>query len=370
MHLNRKQWIIAAGLMALGLACTVKDPLTLSESAPILSRGTVFTPLFLGSDLDYGISVSADDANGFKDIAHVRWEIVVGGSDVSVSQGNLLDNGSTPDLVAGDGRFSAALSLDDVNRQAGHYRLIFQAEDQGGRLSDTLGVALTVLDSTLDQPVFLRVLLMPDTLHPGEQGLFSVSANNSEGNASIDSVWADLYAPYSVAADVHLRLNTSELPGTYAIPWEAVSVGGMWTARFQAVDAAGSLSLPVIETFYIKTAEGPPEIISVTTPDTVSRSSTEPFLLAVTVSDPAGLADIEAVYFNTTKPDGTPSGGNPFTMVDDGTQGDVTGGDGIYSLEIAITSASALGNYSFEFIARDRGGLISAPETRIIVVVE
>lgn len=370
MALKGKQGMAFAAVLFLGLSCTVKDPVTLSESAPMLSQSAAVQALFLGSDRAYDIGVTVDDANGYEDIAAVRWEIVPEGGGAALSSGVLLDNGSAPDIVAGDSRFTAALLLDDVNRQAGRYRLIFQAEDHSGLFSDTLGATLTVLDSTLDQPLFLKALFVPDTLHAGEQAGFAVIVSDIDGNNNMDSVWADLYAPYSVTATVHLRLDAFDVPDVYAVPWEAVSVGGMWTVRFQAVDRSGLFSPAEVHHFWVQTEVGPPEIVDVSAPDSISRSSAAPFLLTVTVSDPTGLADIESVYFNTTKPDGNPSGGNPFAMVDDGTQGDVTAGDGIYSLQIAITSASALGDYQFEFIARDRSGLLSTPVVHTIVVGE
>jgi hypothetical protein len=49
-------------------------------------------------------------------------------------------------------------------------------------------------------------------------------------------------------------------------------------------------------------------------------------------------------------------------MFDDGNlteHGDLTSGDGIYSLLIQITSANDKGTYRLEFQARDRGGKLS-----------
>jgi len=41
-------------------------------------------------------------------------------------------------------------------------------------------------------------------------------------------------------------------------------------------------------------------------------------LLSVRANDPDGFNDVTRVIFNSYKPDGSASGGNPFTMYDDG----------------------------------------------------
>jgi hypothetical protein len=104
--------------------------------------------------------------------------------------------------------------------------------------------------------------------------------------------------------------------------------------------------------------------------DTVSRRQSEPILLSVRAQDPQGPADIRIVYFNTTKPDGNPSSGNPFKMFDDGLHGDVTAGDGIYSLAIVISQSNALGAYRFDFFAEDKSGAVGDSLTHVITVVD
>ena len=122
----------------------------------------------------------------------------------------------------------------------------------------------------------------------------------------------------------------------------------------------------------VKVDNDPPVLSNLVAPDTVSRSQIpNNFLLAVEVSDPQGRDDISKVYFNTFKPDNSPSSGNPFYMRDDGSQGvDQNANDGIYSLRIEISPQNQLGNYRFEFEAVDKSGAKSDKITHIITVVE
>ncbi|MFZ1081064.1 MAG: hypothetical protein WAO19_03975 [Candidatus Kryptoniota bacterium] len=126
----------------------------------------------------------------------------------------------------------------------------------------------------------------------------------------------------------------------------------------------------------------PPVIDSVIVPDSVqiplstATDTVETFALYAVVHDPAGLSDVEKVYFNVTKPDGTPSTGNPFSMYDDGgasgAPGDVDlyANDGIYTLGISLYPSNALGIYKFTFYAVNRSGVTSAPVSHNIKVYQ
>jgi hypothetical protein len=80
--------------------------------------------------------------------------------------------------------------------------------------------------------------------------------------------------------------------------------------------------------------------------------------LRITVSDSDGQSDIRMVFFNSFKPDGSPSSGNPQSMYDDGNanqiSGDLIAGDGIYGLKISLPKTTTIGTYRFEFQAMDR----------------
>jgi hypothetical protein len=117
----------------------------------------------------------------------------------------------------------------------------------------------------------------------------------------------------------------------------------------------------------------PPTLSDLLAPDSASVSTSVVFLqLTVEASDPDGPSDIQKVFFNSFKPDGSPSSGNPFQMLDDGNaggpSGDQVSGDGIYSLVIQLPPGTPKGNYRFEFQAEDRSGALSDTIVHTITV--
>lgn len=132
---------------------------------------------------------------------------------------------------------------------------------------------------------------------------------------------------------------------------------GKFRIEFQAMGSSSLLSNKLVTSLLIQRLNKPPVLSDLQAPDTVAVStSTVLIALSVKVSDPDGLQDIAKVQFNSFKPDGSPSSGNPFQMYDDGKSehGDATGGDSIYSLIIQLPSNTAKGTYRFEFQVFDK----------------
>lgn len=359
---------IVLGLLALALACTVKDPATPVTVWPDLSDAAAPT-LYLGTDTDYNCKVSVDPA---ADFAAIVWRLYTGDFSAQLSQGSMADHGIWPDLVRGDGRFIDWLWLDDVQNTAGSYRLVFAAQDADGNDLDTLSAPLTVFEGKQNTaPRMFTLEGLPDSTQAGDVLNLVATVFDAQGKADLDSVWADVFAPYSVAVHEHWQMNFQPGPDSlFTADWMVPSEAGPWTLRFKARDKGGLESRPWVRMVQVTVLDGPPVIEEVMAPDTVSRNAGQPILLAVRVSDPAGLADIQSVVFSTTKPDGTASSGNPFALFDDGTQGDVTAGDGVYSLAISISPANVLGDYQFEFVAQDRAGNVGTPVVHTLTVVD
>ncbi len=109
-------------------------------------------------------------------------------------------------------------------------------------------------------------------------------------------------------------------------------------------------------------------------PDSVQRpvSGQTPIFLEIQAGDPDGLCDVYRVFFNSFKPDTTPSSGNPFLMYDDGSQQhcDAVAGDGKYSLCVVIDNQAQLGYYNFRFNAEDRSFLLSDTLSHLIKVYQ
>ena len=105
----------------------------------------------------------------------------------------------------------------------------------------------------------------------------------------------------------------------------------------------------------------PPVISNLNAPDTLFLAAV-PVATTMTVEawDPNGQNDIDMVYFQSYRPDGTTSG-TIFELLDNGdpTAGDATAGDGIYSIIIQLPPQTTTGKWRFDFQARDRSDSLS-----------
>ena len=102
-------------------------------------------------------------------------------------------------------------------------------------------------------------------------------------------------------------------------------------------------------------------------------------LITVKAKDPQSLKDIQEVYFNSFKPDGNPSSGNPFFMFDNGLPydpnnstavGDQFESDGIYSLTIFLSPGTLPGVYIFRFYCKDKAEQLTEGPVDSIRVVQ
>jgi hypothetical protein len=156
----------------------------------------------------------------------------------------------------------------------------------------------------------------------------------------------DVRAQDSVySAKVTVKITRSDIGKYYIVLWATNESGNM----------SSSLYLPFTVVRYNR-----PPILSNLRMDTVVSigTSTDTLQLSVTASDLDGQNDIVKVFFNSYKPNGAASSGNPFLMYDDGgsihDDGDAVDGDGIYSLRIILPPTTERGSYRFEFHALDR----------------
>ncbi len=152
---------------------------------------------------------------------------------------------------------------------------------------------------------------------------------------------------------------------------------GVYEFTFYMRDKAKHLAPSVVDSLKIYQVfehpnKGPGTILETRMPDSLQIPATsKTALIEAVVEDPDGLNDVASVYFYSRKPDGSlANGGNPFYMVDDGTQGDKQAGDGTYSMTIMITSSAQAGTYLFTFYMRDNAGNLSDSKTDSIKVYQ
>ncbi len=203
--------------------------------------------------------------------------------------------------------------------------------------------------------------------YPANFDYLQVSVQNDSGAA--------------IATNSYTSIADSTVSGSITVVPPSVYVGDL-TYKFTAynrVGAPGNSVSSLVKLFNSKNR--PPMLDSVSAPDSVMIDSTQAILFSLyaTASDSDGLNDIKEVYFDTFKPNGNPSSGNPFLMYDDGgasgspADGDSVANDGVYTLTIQLPpliapTPPALGDYTFKFYAMDRSGAVSNPVSHIIRV--
>lgn len=143
------------------------------------------------------------------------------------------------------------------------------------------------------------------------------------------------------------------LVGNYVLQYIAENNSGLFSNLISA-------NIPVVNSNNL-----PPVISALHAPGTilVPATGSNTGVLSVFTNDPDGRCDINSVFFNSFRPDGTITNGSPFTMFDDGNisvHGDTTAGDGRFSLKIEISSAqTTLGYFKFNYQAQDNSNLLS-----------
>ncbi len=239
------------------------------NGAPPVLLQTSLSPTFINSDsINVGASRNPDDilplsalvtaqitSSSDNPIISVSFVVSTPTDNQSIASGQLLDDGVAPDILKGDGIFSAKVAFQIKRVEIGVFKIAVSAEAQNGFQSNMAILPLTVYRG--NQPPVLSDLEAPDTVKLGSQ---------------------------TQLLTFHVRAN-----------------------------------------------------------------------------DPDGLLDVASVVFNSFKPDGTPSSGNPFQMYDDGSpnHGDDKAGDGIYSLIVTLPPTVQTGTYTFKFQAFDRSNAAS-----------
>jgi len=360
--------------------CEVVDPVSTPEAPPVLSRPAVPDTLRLGDAAGMRISVRVSDPQSIGDAGSVRFAVFLEGNPVPVFEDTLRDDGTGGDILPRDGEHTGRISGADIGGRAGRYRVGFLAVPQAGDVLDTLFAGFHAVEGASGSAPVIFEVNVPDSLSKEDLGSvrFSVRTEDPDGAEDIDSVFCDVYPPFQPQPAV--RLGLAKSPGNGQPQYAefgydgdlngVIAISGSYTFRFQARDRAGLLSLPRVAIVAITLPNQPPVLSEPSVPDTVSRRNSDPILLSVRATDPQGPADIRRVYFNTIKPDGAPSAGNPFSLYDDGTNGDVTAADGVYSRAIMISTSNMLGDYRFDFYAEDLAGEVSGALTRIITVTD
>ena len=183
--------------------------------------------------------------------------------------------------------------------------------------------------------------------------------------------------PFQLFDSGNITLNDDSLKGdnqySNLFPLSRNYVTGNYKIQYYVEDISGNTKLLAYHYFNYNpgTPNVAPVISDLIAPDTATIGTSDLYLvITIKAQDGNGLQDIQSVYFNSyIPPNGAPSTNNPYYLTDDGKNGDLTAGDGIYTITIVLPSTGVnTGKYRWEFFAKDRSGALSNKITHYIVI--
>ena len=173
---------------------------------------------------------------------------------------NLVDDGSTPDSVAGDGFYSGIMNFSFQRSAVGTLRLELSATSNSGLQSNT--IILPFLIFRANQPPALSNLQSPDTVRISSQTqsiLLTVKASDLDGSADIRQVVFNSFLPDGRAStgnpfrmfDDGTNGDTAAGDGVYSLRVLSPTTTGPYRFEFQAADRSGALSNTIVHTIVV-----------------------------------------------------------------------------------------------------------------------
>ncbi len=331
-------------------------------------------PEMLGPMRLYRIEIGAAG-----EVDSVLLEAVPRGTGAAEQRFYLYDDGGARhagdgDVVAFDNIFSQQILWQPTLPGFREYELRFQAS----RAGRTVGEPLILMRSSGDQRApEVAQLLLPDTLRSGFSGslLFQAVVIDSSGPGDVARVELTGSAAGKASFDTLLYDDGSHgdpAAGDYIYSLAVdrtfgARKQGAYTIRIAAVDRSGQRSPEKSAILVIVNTA--PLLTDLNAPAAVQRpaAGASSHLVSVRIDEPQGLQDINRVLLRAYNPDGTGFNNNPFVMYDNGLaldisrwdlgyRGDLTDGDGVYSMTVIFDAAKPLGVYRITFTAEDWAG--------------
>jgi len=210
----------------------------------------------------------------------------------------------------------------------------------------------------------------------------SVTINlKKSGTTQISEVWVEIYNPNEDLVNKNIlflvdnglltngdstlndnvysakfSLSRYNINGKYRIEYFIKNTDGkVWKAAYHSF------------TYYNNQQNYPPVISHLQMPDTVGTGEDNAFLMSLKCFDPNGQEDIKEVFLKFVRlEDGSVS--NTFPLYDDGTNGDVTASDGVYSFRNIFSTSARGKTRKFIFQAKDQSDSLSNIITHYIYV--
>ena len=381
-------YFIAASILLLGwiVAGCDKNPLGTVESTghppfittPSVNPDSVYidalTPVAGSYTVPVTVSVRATHPGGQGSISIVTASFVRPGEIDPISQIQLLDDGTGPDIAAGDGIYSGTTQLSLYRPQAGTWRVQFVAVDVTGLKSNTgdIPLKLTIKNSAPSLGLPSLRAYQP----AGSDSVrysFAVAVSDSNGLETITSV--SFRASGTTDTSAHQLFDDGIPAHGDAIPGDGIYSGIVWLKPAVSPDSV-AFTISAVDDHGARTSvthrvssNRPPSFVAINVPSTITRpaSGSIPINFFVTVTDPDGRADIDSVYFKNFS---SSNPNNIFLMYDDGNlpvHGDSVAFDETYSLIIQIASTNTPGTKEFHFYVVDRSGASDTAVRNIVI---
>jgi hypothetical protein len=198
-------------------------------------------------------------------------------------------------------------------------------------------------------------------------------------SSEVNDVFCDVFAsdqsklnsaPFQLFDDNNDNRFLNEFPLSQFYP------NGIYNIKYYVKNADETIQQVAIGNFKYNNGQDnvAPVVSKLVMPDSIQAGET--ILFYVEVSDSNGLNDIEFVFYEAYDPNGVrivnSQGVFQFPMFDDGNtseNGDVTAGDGIFTVILTFPASAQKGTWRFEFQARDRSKLLSNKIIHNIIVL-
>jgi hypothetical protein len=352
-------------------ACQEESTIIESIPAPLIEQVTMAARWNITSHSKKRIEVKVNDADIVTVLVTIR-EAIAGNI---LLQDSLYDDAGyyhpdDGDVVAGDSYFSNRFLASEIIpavEEKMNCVFEFKAVSADGRESVSRQMEVEFLRDALPEIISFSA---PDSVPSGiPEVVFQVVAVDSDGLDKIKTVYYEGRMPGSRVAlfrDTLTFVETTMHNDREAALYRSVrdsTLGagkvGYYALHFFVMDDLDEINEEaMVSMIYIENKVG--VVWGTRVPGEVERPMKFP--VEAMVSDPQGLLDVESVYFQTVKPDGSfGSNGALFDMRDTGEAfyGDQAAGDGTYSKYIQVEEQNDPGRYYFHFYMRDRAGHIS-----------
>ena len=383
---------------------SVPPQITESILSPTLIEVNKISSHFNPDDpVDTLVTVNAwvTDDDGVGDISAVQASLFTP-EGISLDASALSVNAGIP---SGDGKTSmltGGLRLKAMKRNLGAYTIHIQASDRSNQRSNVI-IQKLVMKNSDNVPPTVSPLIVPDSsiIPTGQDSIIvrlEVIVADAQGLGDIASVTGSFllldgsdYLDFSLYDDGGVVIrppfnissgDSTANDGKYGVRLVLKkSDVGNYSLQVLAKDFANAASNVFNRTIYLRNAiNHAPSISNAIVPDTVfvpTGSGTNFVKVSVAASDQEGLTDISSVTFTSQRPDGSIV--DTYPMFDDGgidsrppfniPSGDVTAGDGTFSLTIPLVSSTQRNTYrDFIFQAKDRAGEKSSTITKRIYI--